>query len=414
MIPEIIKAVMRLAADAITGAIWFIRAAVSFVFTFLGSQWRQYTPFGQLLFLVALGLLVADAGISYQYGKAQTMLHAYGFMMLAVAFCLLPDVAVSAGRNGNTGGAVAMGLASLLIGGVVAQSHLGYGGGVRMGAMQEHGFQTMKAADVRDGVKSETANLATLRLALKSATMERDQLRMANPWAATTTAPALEADIANAEGDFIFKRSKACKDVTVPESRVFCDKLKDLRAQLGTIKELGAAADNIGKVQARIEAAQAKIDGRTATAAATKVESNVVVNQNAIAAVLVNWWNGERGASAITPTATQQQVANIAIAAFNALGFLVAAPALMVAAGFFRVPGALGGLHGGPGGHGGLPHPVSFSAPAATPVALAVHPDASAASAAMQAATARRLAVRDRLTTMRQSRVDGGLLSRAA
>lgn len=411
MILEVIKALMRLAADAITGAIWFVRAAVEFAFTFLANQWRQYLPLGQLMFLVALCLLAADAGISYQYGKAQTTLHAYGFMMLAVAFCLLPDVAVSAARNGNKGGAVGMTLASLLIGGVVAQSHLGYGGGVRMGAMQEHGSQVVKAADVREGVKSEASNLETLRRLLASAILERDELKAANPWAAATTATALEADIANAEGDRIFKRSRSCADVTLPESRSFCDKLAGARAQLGKIRAMNEAANRIDDLTGRINATQAKVDARTDKSATTKVESNVVVNQNAIAAVLVNWWHGERGEAAITPTATQQQVANIAIAAFNALGFLVAAPAMMIAAGFFRVPGALGGLHGGPGGHGGLPHPVPFSAPAATPVALAVHPDASAA---MHAASARRMAVRERLTTMRQSRVDGGLLSRAA
>ena len=303
-----------------------------------------------------------------------------------------------------------MTVSALFIGFVVAQSHLGYNGGLRMGAMNEHGFQTMKAAHVQDGVKSEVENLATLRVALKTATTERDQLRMANPWAASTTATALEAEIANAEGDRVFKRSKSCADVTLPESRVFCDKLKDLRAQLGKIGEVNAAAKRIDDLQGRIETAQARIDGRTAKAATTKVENSLIVNQNAIAAVLVNWWNGERGEKAITPTATQQQVANIFIAAVNALGFLLAAPALMVGAGFFRVPGALGMTGGGGGGHGGVPHPVPASAPAVPSVALTSHPDVAGAARA----TARRLAVQHRLTTMRQSRVDGGLLSRAA
>lgn len=410
---QTIKDVAALAADAITGAVWFVRAAVVFVFEFFANQWRQYNAFGQALFLAALVALSVDVGVSYHYGLAQTTLHAWGFAVLAFAFCVLPDAAVTEGRKGNSGGAWSLAAASLIIGAVVAYSHLAYSGNIRLSAMADHGFSVKKAADVRKGADSEEATIETLRVGLATATKERDELKKANPWLTATTAPALEAEIANFEGDFIFKRSKACADVTLPESRAFCDKVKDARGRLAAIKQANAAADRADGLQARIERAQERLDARTAKAAVTKPDNNVIVNQNDLAAVFVNWWSGLRGEEAIEPTNVQRTVANIAIVGLNTLGFLIAAPILMIAAGFNRVSGALGG-HGG--GGGGVPRPVPSSAPAITPVAAnanwqnqpaGIHPDTTAALAA------RRHQVTERLVTMRQSRVDGGLLSRA-
>lgn len=411
----ILQSCKALITDAITGAIWLVRACVSFVFEFFGSQWRQYTAFGQLLFLLAVVMIGVDAGISYQYGLKQSELHAWAFAGIAVAFALFPDVAVTEARKGNWWGAGAMSFVAVVTAGIIAQSHLGYGGGIRMAAIQDNSARLSLAADVRGGATSEAKNINTLRLALDTATKERDDLKEANPWSTATTAPALEAEIANAEGDHVFKRSKQCKDVTLPESRAYCDRLTATRTRLAAIKQLNAASDRMDQLQRQIETAQARLDKRTAEAAETAPPPNTIANQTTIAAVLVNWWSGKRGEAALTPTATEQHATNIMIAGFNSLGMLLVACTLMVGAGLNRVTGALG-WHGG--GGGGLAHPALSLAPAATPGALAArvgaagnHPDLAAA---MAAAAARRASVTQHLVTMRQSRVDGGLLSRAA
>lgn len=407
------KDVAALAADAITGAVWFVRAAVVFVFEFFATQWRQYNALGQLLFAVAVVMSVVEAGISYEYGIRQTAWHGWAFAGIAVAFVLFPDVAVSEFRKGNGVGGVAMTVVALFTGAIVAQSHLGYGGSIRMAMVTDAGNNVKKAADVDSLAKSEAVNLEGLRVALATTTKERNELRTEHPWAAKTTPDALRAEIANFEGDMIFKRSKSCADVTLKDSRAFCDTVKDARARLANIEKINAKADRIDQLTEQIRVAQERVNAKTAEAHGSVVPSNDIANQAVIGAVLVNWYHGLRGEAALKPTPAQQHASNIAIAAFNSVGMLLVAASLLVAAGFNRIPGALGG-HGG--GGGGVPRPVPSSAPALTPVAAnanwqnqpaGINPDMTAALAA------RRHQVTERLVTMRQSRVDGGLLSRA-
>ena len=407
MILKTSKDLAALAADAITGAVWFARASVLFVFEFFASQWRQYNTFGQLLFLVAVVMIVNDAGISYEYGIRQSSWHGWAFAGIAVAFALFPDVAVTEFRKKNVAGGLAMAVVAALPGVLGAQPHLGHGGSIRMGMVSENGNNVKKTADADNSAKSEAENLATLRLMLATVTKERAELRAENPWAAKTTPEALEAEIANFEGDKVFKRSKSCADVTLPESRAFCDQVKDARARLANIKKISAKADRIDQLSKQIETAQARVDAKTAAAHASITPANDIANQAVIGAVLVNWFNGLRGEDALKPTAAQQHASNIFISAFNSVGMLMVAASLLVAAGFNRVPGALG-WHGGNGG--GLPLPAYAAAPVGSPVAAnGNHPDMVAALAA---AASRRHQVTERLVAMRQSRVDGGLRSR--
>lgn len=403
--------VVHLVADAIAGAIWLARASVLFVFEFFANQWRQYNPFGQALFVVAVGMTAIDAAISYRYGSRQTDLHAWAFAGIMVAFAVMPDVSISELRKKNVPGAIAMGIVAVFLGLIVAQSHLGYGGSIRMAMVTDNANNLKRAADTDNSAKSEEKQLETLRTVLATLQTERDQLRKQHPWAATTTPEALKAEVANFEGDKLFKRSKQCADVTLPDSRAFCDQVKDARARLANITDMNAKADRINQVVAQIETAQQRVDAKTAAAHQATAPTNDIANQATLGAIVVNWVGGLRGEAALSPTVTQQQAANVFLAVFNSFGMMLTAPALMVAAGFNRIPGALGGMFGPHGGGTHQPAPARSSVPASPGNAPSVP---GVPNGALDAIASRRASVAALLAGGRQSRVDGGLLSRAA
>lgn len=106
-------------------------------------------------------------------------------------------------------------------------------------------FQTISAArglDVQRG-EVQTANYQSQRKSLDqsnallaSAEDRLSKLNSSYDWLPVATAAGIAAEIENAEGDYIFKRSRSCADVTLRSSRVFCDKLTVLRNKQGVIQ----------------------------------------------------------------------------------------------------------------------------------------------------------------------------------
>ena len=78
-----------------------IAAVIIGIGTFMKNQWNQYTDFGQFLWILALFAMAVDAGIAYEFGSTLSYLHAGGFALVALAFCILPDVASMEFRKGN-------------------------------------------------------------------------------------------------------------------------------------------------------------------------------------------------------------------------------------------------------------------------------------------------------------------------
>jgi hypothetical protein len=315
-----------------------VHGVVQFTANFLANQWRQYNQLGQMLFVFAVAAIAVDAGVSYQYGRSMTVLHGVGFAIVAIAFCLLPDVAVTEWRKGNKHGAWPVAAGSVLLGLVALQSHIGYGGGVRLKEMQQTNFQHAKATDVRDLAKSETANLAMWRKSLEDKQAEYAAAKQTFPWVATVKSDGLKSQLATHEermgAEEKGKRGRAAGRGKEFES--LQNQANDLRSRIASIEKFNELGDAIEKLKGQIEATQKMVDQKINVVAKTGYESNTVVNQNDIIVSLVNFVRGINAEDAIKPDEVQRVVANTAVTGFNSIGFLICAPLLMLAAGLNR------------------------------------------------------------------------------
>ncbi len=293
-----------------------MKKIAGFIAGFLKTQWNQYTPFGQLLFALALAALAVDAAISYEYGVSMTRLHGLGFALVAITFCILPDVASMEWSKGNKGAAMALALCCVPLGVVAYQSHIGYGAGVRVGDMQQTGVTNAKFDDARESLKSERANLDMWRKQLAD-------LEAQNAWATTVTADSLRAKLPSLE---LAIAQEAKRGGCGPKCLERTKERDTITAQIATTEKVA----DLGK---RIEATQRILDGKTTKAASADFKSSTVVNQNGVFAKLYKAATGEKAADAIQADAVTQEFVSIFTAGSGALAFMMIAPLLMFAAG---------------------------------------------------------------------------------
>jgi len=399
-----------------------IRSAIQYAGTFLAgvarffvNQWNQYTAIGQFLFVLALGAIVNDAAISYRYGAGTSSLHATGFAVVALAFCILPDVAITEWRRGKRLAASFLGAACFFVLFPVAfQSHIGYGGGVRLGDMQQTLFKNTGVEDARSDVQAKRTTLALLRGQL---TTLQERIKTADArnqgWVVSVDPKAMQASLDALD---LKIRNEA--------ARVRCaDKCETLKVERGQLAARIDLAKQENDLTEKVQALEAQIEMKNAEIAAMGYRSSTVVNQNDILAQL---WNLAAIAfgqeidpqEAIKPVGWQQQVVNVISAGTASLAFMLCGPLLWMGAGFNRIVGVVGGPLGG--GHGSTA--PGTTAPRAAPAAeyksatvTPLRPMAPAtALAGLEAVHERRAKINERLLKMRQSRVDSALLAAAA
>lgn len=89
--------------------------------------------------------------------------------------------------------------------------------------------------DIRfDDTQSQKEELAGKKKMLEARLAKLEQ---AAGWVSTKPSAAWKAEIANMEGDKLFARSRQCSSVTKADSRSFCDKLTELRANLAVAED---------------------------------------------------------------------------------------------------------------------------------------------------------------------------------
>jgi hypothetical protein len=152
-----------------------------------------------------------------------------------------------------------------------------------------------------DDTQSQKAELAEKKKLLEG---RLDKLEAQHAWMSTKPSAAWKAEIANMEGDKVFARSKQCANVTKADSRAFCDKLAELRANL-------AVAEDHDKTSEMLAATEtALLNTREKSASMTKGESSAA-EQTKVIAQLTSF--------SLTPSATQLAWVNIGIGGFVSL-----------------------------------------------------------------------------------------------
>lgn len=325
-----------------------MRGFIRGVGRFFASQWRQYNELGQLLFVLALVAIATDVAIAYQYGRSMTWLHGVGFGVVALAFCVLPDVAMTEARRGRWAAASGIGLAcAVVLFPVSWQSHLGYGAGVRLGDMQQTDFQHASLEATRAALRSEEANIEMWRRQL--ADLKERNRRGAEAFAARNSGWVLTVE------PKALNEQIAALDVKIANEarRVRCgQKCEELMQQRAALMALAADITAENDLSGRIEATQRVIDAKLAELKGMGYRSSAVVNQNDVLAKLFNLVAvglGYGGAAdeAIRPTEVQRVVANTTVAGAASLAFMLVGPLLFLAAGLNRVGGVSGGVGGG-------------------------------------------------------------------
>lgn len=294
---------------------------------FLSMQWKQYTPFGQMLWILALFAIGVDAGISYEFGSTLSSLHAVGFGLVALAFCILPDVAAMEFRKGQKTTAGWIGLACLPLGLVALLTHVGYSASIRVGDMQQSDVSNIKYEDTRKAVDDAEGKI-------KFFTDRIAALKDANPWITTVSADGLKA------------QAPALEEAIEQESRRGgCGpKCLNLKKQLADVLDRAGKAEELAKHESMLLASQTGLDKARATAKATNYVSSTAVNHTDTlykALSLVRFQPVEN------VTMTEREATNTGIMSISSLAFLLLAPLFYLAAGLNRRPGVLDAwIHG--------------------------------------------------------------------
>lgn len=297
-----------------------------FIGSFFRDQWRQFTPTGQMLFACAIVAIVVDAGIAYEYGITMSGLHAAGFALVALGLALLPDQAWQAAEKRDFWTAGILGALSLLVLLPVAyQTHVGYGAGIRLGDMQQTGFQHATLDAHRTSLASERENIAMWRQQLADLKSRNAQiLERNNGWAVTTKPEALQAQVVALDQKI---ENEARRVRCGPVCEGYKKEKADALALIEGIERENDLAD-------RIEATQRVIDSKMTAVANTGYKSSTVVNQNT---VLGDLWQLATGKE------VPAEIVSLATMGSSSLAFLFMAPAFMIAAGRNRKKGATPG-----------------------------------------------------------------------
>lgn len=289
---------------------------------FAAKFWSGYTGFGQVMLTLAAVAIVVDAVICYNYGVTNTFWHGVGFALLAAVLAVMPDAAYEEWQKKAYGSAVAIAAGCLIMLPVAYQSHLGYSASVRVGDINI----VAAKSEVRDNRRG------SIEQARKDHAMAEAAIERLKWLPSTVTVDGAEADIKNLEGDRIYARSRQCTNVTLPESRAFCDRLTELRKQK-------AAAEDLSKERARLDAANAWLNRANERLENTEVAQSAVANQTKVASQLYNLMRGQAASDAINPDTVTLAFVNTGIAGANSLAFLLMAPLCWFVANRYRKQG---------------------------------------------------------------------------
>jgi len=305
--------------------------------SFLAKFMDGYTTTGKFWLALGAFALIVDAAISYKYGVTLTWLHGVGFALVAVFFALLPDAAYSEVENRRFASGIVLSALCIPLGLVALYSHLGYGASVRVGDVQQTTVQNAKYDGGREQVEEAKATQAMFTKRLNTLEAERAALIAANSWAPTVSADGLKAQLAAIEGDQVFKRSKSCADVTLKDSRTFCDKRADVQNRIGSVEKINSLAEDIAKMNGQIDGTRKVIASAREKADSAEYKSSAVVNQTNVAAQLFLAMSGATPEKSIDPDKVTFSFVNIFIAGAGSLAFMIMAPVGFFVAGRNRI-----------------------------------------------------------------------------
>lgn len=179
-----------------------------------------------VVFLGACVIHAAVGGWALADGEVgKGALYAVIMACITIAAAIIPTITGKFRDHGNTAAVVGLSLAWVLCLAGEGVGNLNSMGHTRNKSMTLANVADTQATDRRSSIADTERTIALIEASIK----ERSK---GAGWLSTKPVAAWDADIKNMEGDKIYTRSKQCGNVTLPDSRAFCDKLNEARANL--------------------------------------------------------------------------------------------------------------------------------------------------------------------------------------
>lgn len=224
-----------------------------------------------LLCLCAIMTFTAGWQLGGDDGRRSSVFGAGFAIVTLAAGILLPFVGLAFSR-GIIGGLGLLVAWSAFTAGEFA-GHLMVVAGQRHAQIEQANFQDTKSTDQRKSI----AENEDLERTLKARKKDLEEGKgVGAGWSSTRPVEAWEADIRNAEGDQVFKRSKSCASVTISESRAFCDRLTELRANLAAAKDMAKAEEQLAATSRKLESLRKEAQNITTGNSIARTQSDVV------------------------------------------------------------------------------------------------------------------------------------------
>lgn len=191
------------------------------------TRWRRAGHFFTVIAMAMTSWAGWHLGGDSLYASVVTALLFGGLTWAAAHLLTEIDTFWSEGRRAAAGGlAIVFGL--FFVGEYFA--HTMFNVSHRAADIQQASLQDIRFDDTQE----QKAELAEKQKLLKA---RLAKLEGAAGWVSTKPSAAWKAEIANMEGDKLFARSRQCSSVTKADSRSFCDKLTELRANLAVAED---------------------------------------------------------------------------------------------------------------------------------------------------------------------------------
>lgn len=218
------------------------------------------------LLVIGCVALFYGARMSYKFGETMSHEHGVTLMLVALFAAIIFPASHLLKKNGwDSAGKWARGIGVFCLA-VELVTHMGYTFGQRHENVTKALHQTVAYQEQQEALEEAKRSRAMFERRL-------GELIQANGWSATVTADGLRADLANMEGDQIFRRSRQCADVTRPDSRAFCDRRAQIQSRIAIVEERS-------KLQEQIEATKRVLDRQRDKTASTDLGNSAVVEQS--------------------------------------------------------------------------------------------------------------------------------------
>jgi len=261
------------------------------------EMFGELSAWGRFWLYLGLATLVCAAAMSFAFGMEISLKHALFLMCLTAIAAFLPEAAYSQWIEGRRAVSIVLALVAVPTMMIEFYTHAGYTAGLRGSNIETAMVQNTKYDSRQDSVKESKTDLSmwSKRLA---------DLEAQNAWAATVTAEALRAQIANANLaiDLEAKRG-GCKSLCLARTK----ERDDIASKI-------AIAEERSELTRKIESTRRVVDGAREVAAKTEHKSSAVDHQNRFLAKSVAMVS----TGTLTPTEFMsegsQQTVNLAMA----------------------------------------------------------------------------------------------------